>query len=40
MVSLRPMFILDTTTNDNTTVTRFVTGRWWLSDEQQKVQPY
>ena len=37
MVSLRPMFILDTTTNDNNAVTRFVTGRWWLSGEHEQV---
>jgi hypothetical protein len=29
-------FILDTNTSDNQTVTRKVTGRWWLSDEQKK----
>jgi hypothetical protein len=40
VVSLRPMFILDTTTNDNTTVTHFVTGRWWLSDEDEQIQPH
>jgi hypothetical protein len=37
VVSLRPMFILDTNTNRNNAVTRKVTGRWWLSDEQEQV---
>jgi len=41
VVSLRPMFILDTNTNDNTnTVTRKVTGRWWLSDEHEQVHTH
>jgi len=37
VVSLRPMFILDVNTNDNNTVTRTVTGRWWLPDEHEQV---
>lgn len=39
MVSLRPMFILDIT-NDNNTVTHFLTGRWWLSDEHKQVHKH
>jgi hypothetical protein len=31
------MFILDTNTNDNTTVNPIVTGRWWLSGEHEQV---
>jgi hypothetical protein len=34
------LFQRDTNTNDNTTVTQGVTGRWWLSDEQEQVQPH
>jgi hypothetical protein len=30
-------FVRDTNTNDNTTVTDPVTGRWWLAGEQQQV---
>jgi len=43
VVSLRPMFSLfhcDNNTNDNNTVTKAVTGRWWLSGEHEKVQPH
>jgi len=43
VVSLPPMSSLsyrDTNTNDNTTVTQGVMGRWWLSDEQEQVQPH
>jgi hypothetical protein len=39
VVSLRPMFIPDTT-NDNTTVTNRVTGRWWLPDEHEQVHKH
>jgi len=28
------MFICNTTTNDNHTVTNYVAGRWWLQGEQ------
>jgi len=34
------MFILDTNTNENNTVTNSVAGRWWLSDEQEQVHTH